>query len=385
MVAQRGRPRSPAGRRRREPRRTATPAGRRTAPARRRRGRRRSVSTWRGALSPRPGHRRAVVAGRPGARGGHCRPGLEPRRGGVGSQLTPFADRAHPHSYLWVDRRGDLVGAGERRGRISATLPSGRSTTVAGITLGTFSAAAISRRPSCTVGSAPQLGQPQQRGGLVLVLMHRQHRHVRPHPLLVLGHRGQLVGARRAPVRPQVQHDGATAHRPGDIDGRTVARALEVMPRSASGPHRFPAAGTAADRRAPADRPAPRRCRRRGDPARPGPVVPVVHRLVPQLGEQRRHERGDDDQHRNGPARRRAHGRLQPGQRQQVVGSGPLSAAAAVGGSVGPMPNDGQSLASTQTPQAGRRARTRRPWKITRWLSCVHSLRSMSHRQRARP
>ena len=47
--------------------------------------------------------------------------------------------------------------------------------------------------------------------------------------------------------------------------------------------------------------------------------------------------------------------------------SGPCTSAAAINGSVGPVPKDGQSLASTQTPQAGLRAwHTRRPWKITR-------------------
>ena len=41
--------------------------------------------------------------------------------------------------------------------------------------------------------------------------------------------------------------------------------------------------------------------------------------------------------------------------------------AAAISGSVGPVPNEGQSLANTQTPHAGLRAwHTRRPWKITR-------------------
>jgi hypothetical protein len=47
--------------------------------------------------------------------------------------------------------------------------------------------------------------------------------------------------------------------------------------------------------------------------------------------------------------------------------SGPFTKAAAISGSVGPVPNEGQSLASTQTPHAGLRAwQTRRPWKITR-------------------
>src|SRR5262249_45533695 len=54
--------------------------------------------------------------------------------------------------------------------------------------------------------------------------------------------------------------------------------------------------------------------------------------------------------------------------------AGPLTSVAAFSGSVGPAPKDGQSAASGQTPHAGLRAwQTRRPWKITRWDTMVHS------------
>ncbi len=47
--------------------------------------------------------------------------------------------------------------------------------------------------------------------------------------------------------------------------------------------------------------------------------------------------------------------------------SGPCTNAAAISGSVGPVPNEGQSFANTHTPHAGLRAwQTRRPWKMTR-------------------
>ena len=51
----------------------------------------------------------------------------------------------------------------------------------------------------------------------------------------------------------------------------------------------------------------------------------------------------------------------------------------ATGGSVGPVPYAGHIVASVQAPHAGLRAwQTRRPWKMIRCESIVHSRRSMS-------
>ena len=113
------------------------------------------------------------------------------------------------------------------RGSVWATLPSGRRTTVAGITFTTRSAAATRRRPSCRVGSrTPSSASRSKRGRLVLVLMHRHHHYVRTDPSLILGHRGQFGGARRAPIRPQVEDHPAPGQRAGDIDNRTVGGTL---------------------------------------------------------------------------------------------------------------------------------------------------------------
>ncbi len=104
-----------------------------------------------------------------------------------------------------------------------------------------------------------------------------------------------------------------------------------------------------------------------GSPHLPGPIT--------QLNEERGQQRPNEHQRRDGPTggSRRASDHLagvlryKPAIARRCSVSGPCTKAAAISGSVGPVPNEGQSLANTQTPHAGLRAwHTRRPWKITR-------------------
>ena len=150
--------RSPAGRHRRAARRVGESA--RTREQHQHRGvaacaGQRGLSRW--PRSPSPAVRRAPVAGR------RCftasalsTSGLQPGRSGVGSQqdsarsseLTPALLICWTRPRRRSRRRWRTNAAGFRQ-RYRPT----RSTTVAGITLGTCSAAAISRLPSCSVGS----------------------------------------------------------------------------------------------------------------------------------------------------------------------------------------------------------------------------------------
>ncbi len=72
---------------------------------------------------------------------------------------------------------------------------------------------------------------------------------------------------------------------------------------------------------------------------------------------------------RSGPRADRAAAGRSAGDRQLV-----LTSAAALTGSTSPTPNDGHHRAIVHAPHAGLRAKqTRRPWKISRWESMVHS------------
>ena len=108
-----------------------------------------------GAPSPRPARRRAPGAGRRAVTWwALSTSGFSQAGAASGVSSSPSLPELTPA----LLSRGSTAAAissalANDRGRISATLPSGRSTTVAGITLGTLSAAATSRRPSCSVGS----------------------------------------------------------------------------------------------------------------------------------------------------------------------------------------------------------------------------------------
>jgi len=68
------------------------------------------------------------------------------------------------------------------------------------------------------------------------------------------------------------------------------------------------------------------------------------------------HQCGDDGENRQRPTGRDTHLLYSPARPRRCSVSGPLTSWAAVIGSVGPSPYDGQSLASTQIPHAGFRA-----------------------------
>ena len=169
-----------------QPARPASPAGPRTAPAPRRRGS--SRSAWPAALaavtiaSTFGGHPAAVGAASP--RRALSTSGFSQAGAASGvSRLRSLAELTPALLSVGSTAAAISSAVANERGRISATLPSARSTTVAGMTLGTCSAAAI-KAPAVLQRRQvhAQLGQPQQRGGLVLVLVHRQHRHGRHRP-----------------------------------------------------------------------------------------------------------------------------------------------------------------------------------------------------------
>ena len=218
------------------------------------------------------------------------------------------------------------------RGSVFATLPSESNTTVAGITLGTRSAAATRRLPSCSVGSrTPSSASRSKPGRLVLVLVHRHHHHVGSDPSLVLRHRRELGRARRAPVRPQVEHDAVAGQRRPDVDDRAVGGAFgrHIAQRRRTGlPTRMRTRGQLGA------------LARSGQRRRTVGVAVLASgsgrrrlgrvRRVPQFHQQCDEQRGHDHQDRDGPASgsrgERDQGNpdaappLQPGHRQEVFG-----------------------------------------------------------------
>ena len=195
---------------------------------------------------------------------------LEPGRGGVGSQLTPLRCPSSPrHSNLSGPpprrsrRRWRRTSAGLRqRYRPRAAPPSRASRWVP----------ATRRRsacaPSCSVGSrTPSSASRSNAAASFSSWCTVSTVTVGPDPALVLGHRGQFLGARRTPVRPQVEHRRSGRPRPWRRrHSRRRLRIRAMIPCSSSGPGPVPAAGTRrTGRRGPAGLRALRPYRRRGD------------------------------------------------------------------------------------------------------------------------
>ena len=187
-------------------------------------------------------------------------PGRDRRRVRAGPlRSPPHTSRHRPSSSQRLsDRGGDLVGVGEgarqdfgdayrpraaQRSRASRSARAARRR-CAGVRPATSAAA----RPAPPAAAAPRASFSSWCTVTTVT--------AGPDPALVLGHRGQFLGARPAPVGPQVQHHGTAGERARDVDRRRRRRRIRrCTPRRARRPRIVGARpDTAADR--PLPRPA---------------------------------------------------------------------------------------------------------------------------------
>src|ERR1700742_1902069 len=260
------------------------------------------------------------------------------------------------------------------RGSVFSTLPSESNTTVAGITLGTRSAAATRRLPSCSVGSRTPSSASRSKPAVsssswctVTTITSDPTRRWY----------SAIAGSSVAHGAHQYAHKLSTmqwaANAGPTSTTESSAAHSDVTSRNAAGPGNPSGCGHGANSAlwcGPASAAAlsASRCSRAEaadggveecDPSRSSTsnatssaTTTTNTATVQRVAREVKVIKGPPTQRR----------RYSPAIARRCSASGPCTSAAAISGSVGPVPNDGQSLASTHTPQAGLRAwHTRRP------------------------